>query len=921
MNIFRGFLVLLFASLASASQAQTTGPLLIQRQLGEIAALGATAQGNARANLSLGSISLQDAAHVAITGGIISGTLLNVLPTGASVARNMQDVLVDTINVKNFGIGGVGAKGDFTTFQNATMLPGSGVLTLANAQLPFSASDVGTKRAVVTGALGISAPPLSGLIISYQSATQVTLGTLATHDTRNYFLAETLTVPITGTAGNYVQGDIMDCTGATPVASTICQVKVYNTGIRAFNSIVSAGSGGSGGTCTLQTVGGTGNPAILRFSLSGGSITGSPTITSAGQFFVNPPDLANIALQAIRGCTVTGAVISASFGGTQLVVQTLGEYSPLPTTDMTTGPGSISGATGLTFTGNWVRTGQGGWGTDDTAAFTAAINKMEANNTAGRKTALYIPSGNYFLNGGTGPAVLPTCITNCGFFGDSIGQSAITAGPDYPAPASILSWFNSWGGQDTPRTGPSIDWNGGSIGALVHDLNFIGFSGVANPAHPITFYGRTSGAEIFNIQAWYTGSCFRGGLLSPTGYPAANFQEADIYSYRCQGTGTTTDPAFWITANTTGSATTAMPNNLNLNMINIYGSRGPSMAIDGLGTGVKFAGNVKLDNIRIEAIPRRSSIGAGDLLRIGNAAATYGSREITGTNIYLIGVVADPSTSNYYCALRITNSDTQNVDLKNLQFISANGGSNAICIDAGHDIKLEVAKLTSALYEVSVGASPGVGQNIYIDVLDQVNPIIPYQWNIGSGAKVKTNVLSEANVIQLAAVPTGYYSFAGRLTGNTDLIFPQSGTLATTDQAGGAWRILGSAKAVDFTQANVDTPIALTWAGRGWVNPGVSDTAARSLGSVWVSGCDAVPLAAAGTAYTQAGGAGVLLGATTDNYTSATASNRVVRNPATAPAIFTIFTAPIAYFRLTTPNVASLHCNVDIVGVVLPALP
>ncbi len=63
---------LFFATVAVAQQ-QTIGPLDARNNLSEIAGNGSTAQTTARTNLGLGSIAVQGANTVAITGGVING--------------------------------------------------------------------------------------------------------------------------------------------------------------------------------------------------------------------------------------------------------------------------------------------------------------------------------------------------------------------------------------------------------------------------------------------------------------------------------------------------------------------------------------------------------------------------------------------------------------------------------------------------------------------------------------------------------------------------------------------------------------------------------------------------------------------------------------------------------------------------------
>ncbi len=84
-----------------------SGDLLAAQHLGEIAALGGTAQSNSRTNLGLGTIATQDASSVAITGGSITGiTDLAVADGGTGASSFTADAIL-----KGNGTSAVAASG------------------------------------------------------------------------------------------------------------------------------------------------------------------------------------------------------------------------------------------------------------------------------------------------------------------------------------------------------------------------------------------------------------------------------------------------------------------------------------------------------------------------------------------------------------------------------------------------------------------------------------------------------------------------------------------------------------------------------------------------------------------------------------------------------------------------------------------
>lgn len=715
---------------------------------------------------------------------ILLSTLLLLLPgsVGAQFASSplitaAPGFLPFTINVKSQG-----ATGGFQTFESAVMTASSTTLTKNNGAV-FTPASVGN-RIIVTGALGVSSAPLDTTIATYVSATQVTLADQATHATSNAFLSSVLEVDSTVSTGNYVPGETLACTGGTPVAGANCTTSVYTTAA-VINSVVSAGTGATASLCYLSTTTGTGAPLIARYAIVAGSISGAATIVSAGTYFTNPTTLANAVMVDARGnCGITGVILNLSTTVSTLRVETVGEYSPTPSVNMTTGAGSTSGATGITFSGSWTTTGQGGFGIDDTVAIKRAQDLAIAQYALGRRSVIYFPPGNYLVNGGAaGATSLSICNGPCSYVGDAISATALTVGPGYTGAAAgsgLLVWHNSWLSNDAPNNGGTLNFNASLFGASVDNLQFIGYSTSTPEITAMLFQGRNTNVRIRNVECGYMGSCIRGGILNGTSDNVANIQESEFIGVRTRLVGTSTYPAVHITAQDTGAGfSIAVPNNNNFIDFNIFAPGKDGFVLDAVGPSVKSGGNNKAVNFRVEGGPRRGAIGAGDLFRIGNPAATsnvaLGSFSIVDLN--LIGPIADTGTATFYCALRIASRYTSNISVLNSRITSASGGSNAVCIDGGSSIRLHFIALTSALYDISVGANPTVGNNIEINLMDDPTANSPYRWNIDSSslANLNTHILLKNNSIFSTSTPAGAYSFAGAITANTAGTFAPSG--------------------------------------------------------------------------------------------------------------------------------------------------
>lgn len=672
-----------------------------------------------------------------------------------------------------------GAAGNYQTFQTGTMTSGSALLTKSGSDGPaFTPNDVG-KSVIVTGALGNTSAPLSTTILTYNSATSVTLAASATNDTANSFLIGTSDVDTSASSGTYVPGETLACTAGTTVGGANCVVKVYNTQVIAVNSIVNAGSGATKTICYMQSTGGTGAPAIIRFSVTAGAISGSGTIISGGSFFANPAGLSTLSFTDARGCGITGVVLDVAVSVKNLTVSTIGNYSVTAAT-MTTGAGSSSGATGITFAASWTQTGLGGYGTDDTAAFNRAITKMIASYTAGVRTVLYMPPGNYLING-AGSTTLPTCDVPCSYEGAGPSQSTVTVGPGYTK-TSLFNNHENWLGSDAPNSGGTVNTTSLLTNANFRNFAIVGFTELPTDVTAILLTGRNSGLGIANVSISYMPSCLRAGILNGTTDTRANLQESDIYNLRCRLTGTATLPAVHITAQSTGGVVST-PNNVNIVDMNIYASYADSLVIDATGTDTKNGGNIKLVDVRVEGALRRGSNGAGDLLRIGNSAAPSNASMsgVSMLNMNLIGPIADTATPTYYCALRIASRYVSNVLARNINLNSASGGSNAVCVDGGSNIQIDVGKITSALYDFTVGASPTVGTNISLSAPDDPSINSPLRWSIDSSslANIITNIRTLNNTIYAPGQPTGNYTYNLHYTANTEVYSATTGYYGT----------------------------------------------------------------------------------------------------------------------------------------------
>lgn len=112
----------------------------------------------------------------------------------------------------------------------------------------------------------------------------------------------------TGSAGlnNYYPNDIVYGT-STPTPG---QYLVTNTKAIAA-TVVAGGTGGSNGACTITGTTGTGTKFQASGTVTGGVLGGALTVTTAGNYTVNPTSLA---IEPVTGCSLTGATVSLGIG-------------------------------------------------------------------------------------------------------------------------------------------------------------------------------------------------------------------------------------------------------------------------------------------------------------------------------------------------------------------------------------------------------------------------------------------------------------------------------------------------------------------------------------------------------------------------------------------------------------------------------
>ncbi len=340
-----------------------------------------------------------DPANVAITGGTIAGanaSTAKITPTGGNTARANADVAADVVNVKSLG-----ATGNGRIFFDNVVISGSSLITTAN---DFTAADVG--KTIIIQNAGV--PPSSGVMTS---------------------------IPIVSAGSGY--GSVPSCTVSGGSGDATC------TSLMTLQSATLVSGGASCTNASNQqfiVTGGTGTPAIVSGTVSGGVLTGPLTVVSAGQLVSLPATISGANIYG-GGCQ-TAPTVNLSYGVGAAQVTAWGTAYPTslssvtvtlsggsPTAAATLGTPVISAplppfittistynnATSVTLTAAPGNSPIGSIrmmvATDDSAAIQSAIALALSTGKA-----LYAPGGLYWVGATLDPGAGPLSVIGDGMY-------------------------------------------------------------------------------------------------------------------------------------------------------------------------------------------------------------------------------------------------------------------------------------------------------------------------------------------------------------------------------------------------------------------------------------------------------------------------------------------------------------------------
>jgi hypothetical protein len=175
--------------------------------------------------------------------------------------------------------------------------------------------------------LGVAAQAISAAInaagSSYAPADTITLtgGTSTTATVLTVASTKLVSASVNAAGTGYAPNDTITLSGGTattPAVLTVTHTKVVSA------TVAAGGSGGTNGAQTVTGTTGTGTKFQASVTVSGGAITAVNSISLAGDYTVNPT---NIAAEPVTGASLTGAQLNVVMGVLTTSITTAGVYT------------------------------------------------------------------------------------------------------------------------------------------------------------------------------------------------------------------------------------------------------------------------------------------------------------------------------------------------------------------------------------------------------------------------------------------------------------------------------------------------------------------------------------------------------------------------------------------------------------------
>ncbi len=334
---------------------------------------------------------------------------------------------------------------------------------------------------------------------------------------------------------------------------------------------------------------------------------------------------------------------------------------------------------------------------DDTAAFIAAINQVNARLAAGTPATLYVPAGVYYINGST---PLPTFTRGGSLIGDGLHKTYIKLGPGYVG--DLFSWSEAWA--LNAYNGTSLNTAADQAGPAIQGLTILGSQTSPSQQNAFTFYDRDDFIAMRDVAVYFLNgrALYMGVAKNMPGHAYARESRfAGLLFWAC---GTSAVPAVEI--NSVGSAGEDATNELSFYGLDIFAPVGRGLVIHNSNTSV----GVRL--IRFFGLRAEGGLtgSAGDLVVIGDTSLAGNVN-----NVQIYGFEGDAAPAGY-ATLRLTAPSgaaaPYNITVEGT-IPTSNG--DGVHVDAGRQIRLLLSDIHAPSgTAVTVGPSTLVGSNIEV---------------------------------------------------------------------------------------------------------------------------------------------------------------------------------------------------------------
>jgi hypothetical protein len=583
------------------------------------------------------------------------------------------------------------AVGDAKSYAAGSVAASSCAFSSSSAT--FTVADIG--KGITIDGVGSGGGPLATTIRGFTDSHDVALANCASFGSSGNVEIQWAFASTPGSG--YVPGEVDPCTGGT--GSVACAFTIETT-LVSSSSVASGGSGGTAsngtttGTCVLYGTTGSGVKAEFAATLTSGVVTAvtGPIVGQAGQYTTNPTSLS---AEPVIGCgALSGATLSLSMGVAATLVSTRGVYSSAPTTFGVTS----AGGSGAAFAFASVALGQFTYGTDDTSAFTAAFNLMNAASV-GAELCLVVPSGRYFVRSN-----LPTLTNNPCIHGDGSMHSEIIV--DSAMSGRVIALSDNWLTGNAPTQGVADNQ---SLNASAHLEGFSIHGDTLAPAtqDALVFADWNDFVYMRDVQAHYiNGHALLAGLS--VNAASSSLRESTIDGFRATNCGNASVPCVEISATGSGDGS----NEIQIFGLNIF-------AVNGRGLVIRNAGGVatRLMNffgLRVEGVASTiiNPPIAGDLITIGDPTLQQ-----VNENIFIYGLhTASPYAG--YQTIRVTGPSASyrpaNVLISGGVIGPGNGGG--VSIDAAQNVKVSLSAISATGIGFTVGPTSLVAGEVTVDL-------------------------------------------------------------------------------------------------------------------------------------------------------------------------------------------------------------